>query len=186
MGRYNYNGFLITLVGIFLLLGFINLFTSCAKQDREIIIAQQIKDIETFAMSAANSSKRLVLNNGSTRLVISEGAGDTLAVGDSVVFDYAGYIFQSGLGTLFDTNVESISDVLGINIYNRGFDCGESIVGRGKLIKGLDLGFIGAKIGEQSYIVFPANLGFDNTNIGLVPKMSALIYEVWIKEIKKN
>jgi len=177
---------LINILGLFLLFSFVNLCSSCAKQDREILVAQQIKDIESFAQSAANASRRLVINSGSTRLVISEGAGDTLAVGDSVTFDYAGYIFQSGLGTLFDTNVESISEVLGVNIYNRGFDCGDCVLGRGKLIKGLDLGLIGAKKGEQAYIVFPADLGFGNSDIGLVPKMSALIYEVWIKEIKKN
>lgn len=171
---------------LLLMLIFVILFLSCTKQDRDVQIGQQIKEIDTYVRSAVNTGKRLVVNNGSSRVVINEGAGDSLMVGDSVFFDYAGYIFQSGLGTLFDTNVETIADITGINIYNRGFDYGKAVVGRGMLIKGLDWGLLGAKSGEQAYIVFPTNLGFSNKDVGLVPKMSPLIYEVWIKEIKKN
>ena len=169
-----------------LLIGTVCCFSSCTKQDREILIAQQIKDIDTYSVSIVAAGKRLTINQGSSRLVITEGSGDSLSVGDSVFFDYAGYIFQSGLGQLFDTNVDEISSTLGINIYNRGFNYGKSTVGNGILIKGLDWGLLGAKKGEEAYIVFPTSLGFSNTNVGLVPKMSPLIYQVWIKEIKKN
>lgn len=172
--------------GLILLFVFLILPFSCTKQDREILIAQQIKDIDSYSKSAESTGKRLIVNNGSSRIVITEGAGDSLMVGDSVFFNFAGYIFQSGLGTMFDTNVDSISHILGINIYNRGFDFGKSIVGRGLMISGLDWGLMGAKAGEKANIVFPTNLGFGNNNVGVVPKMSPLIYEVWIKEIKKN
>ncbi len=177
---FSFNNFVGLLTIFFLFL------TSCTKEDREIQLSQQIKEIDNFAKNSASGGKRVVVNNGSTRVVINEGNGDPVIAGDSVFIDYAGYIFQSGLGTLFDTNVESVSETFGINIYNRGFDCGKNIVGKGIFIEGLDLGLIGAKIGEQAYIVFPANLGFGNKDVGLVPKMSPLIYEVWIKEIKKN
>ncbi|MFA5850771.1 MAG: DHH family phosphoesterase [Bacteroidales bacterium] len=171
---------------IAILLGFLTIMTGCTKQDKEIQLAQQIKDIDVFTKSQVAGGKRLVVNEGSSRVVIAEGAGDSLMVGDSVAFDFAGYVFQSGLGTLFETNVQEIAENLGINIYNRGFDFGKGIIGKSMLIDGLDKGLKGAKKGEHAYIVFPANLGFDKKDVGLVPKMSPLIYEVWIKTIKKN
>ncbi|MFA6335088.1 MAG: FKBP-type peptidyl-prolyl cis-trans isomerase [Bacteroidales bacterium] len=170
----------------FKLVIFIALLSCCTKEDRQVQIAQQIKDIDTYVQNAVTAGKRIVVNRGSTRLVISEGSGDSLMVGDSIFFDFAGYIFQSGLGSMFDTNVDSIAEAAGINIYNRGFDYGKGVVGKGMLINGLDRGLLGVKSGEHSYIVFPTDLGFNNKDIGLVPKMSPLIYEVWIKEIKKN
>lgn len=158
----------------------------CTKQDREIRIAEQIKAIDDFAKSSVSSGNRLVVYKGSTRLVINEGTGESLMVGDSVFFDFAGYIFQSGLGSLFETNIESVALAHGLKIYNRGYNYGKNVVGKGLLINGLDFGLQGTKVGEHSYIVFPTNLGFYNKDVGLVPKMSPLIYEVWIKEVKKN
>ncbi len=162
------------------------LIVCCTKEDRKVQIATQIKDIDAYAKAAVKSGKNVVLNNGSTRVIITEGVGESLMVGDSVFFDFAGYIFKSGLGKLFETNVPSIANAAGINIYNRDFDYGRGLVGKGLFVSGLDHGLLGAKNGEHSYIVFPASQGFGNNDVGLVPKLSPLIFEVWIKEIKKN
>lgn len=162
------------------------LITGCTKQDKELQLAQQVKDIDSFTKSQVASGKRLVVNEGSSRVIITEGEGDPLVAGDSVFFDFAGYVFQSGLGMLFETNVPEIAETLGINIYNRGFDFGKGVVGRSMFIVGLDKGLIEAKKGEHAYIVFPSSMGYDNKDVGLVPKMSPLIFEVWIKEVKKN
>ncbi|OFY38604.1 MAG: hypothetical protein A2X18_00195 [Bacteroidetes bacterium GWF2_40_14] len=171
---------------IAILLGLFTFMAGCTKEDKELQLAQQIKDIDSFTKNQVLSGKRLALNQGSSRIVIAEGVGDTLMVGDSVAFDFAGYVFQSGLGMLFETNVPEIAETLGINIYNRGFDFGKGVIGKSMFIDGLDKGLRGAKKGEHSYIVFPANLGYDKKDVGLVPKMSPLIFEVWIKAIKKN
>lgn len=159
---------------------------ACTKEDRELQIAQQIKEIDLFTKPFVTNGKRLIINSGSNRVVIDEGVGDTLALGDSVFFDFGGYIFQSRVGTLFETNIQSIAETFGINIYNRGFDYGKGIVGKGLFVNGLDKGLMGTKKGEHSFIVFPADMGFGNKDVGLVPRMTPLIYEVWIKEIKKN
>ncbi len=171
---------------IVILLGLLPFMTGCTKQDKEIQLAQQIKDIDSFTKNQVAAGKRLVVNGGASRVVIAEGSEDSLMEGDSVVFDFAGYVFQSGLGVLFETNIPEVADNLGINIYNRGFDFGKGVIGKGMFIDGLDWGLKGAKKGEHAYIVFPANLGYDKKDVGLVPKMSPLIFEVWIKEIKKN
>ncbi len=162
------------------------LITGCTKQDTELQLAEQIKNIDSFTKSQVAGGKRLVVNKGSSRVIIAEGEGDEIMAGDSVAFDFAGYVFQSGLGTLFETNVLEIAENLGINIYNRGYDFGKGVIGKSMFIDGLDKGLLGAKMGEHAYIVFPANLGFAKKDVGLVPKMSPLIFEVWIKTIKKN
>ena len=184
MGMYRKSGF--GKSGILKLLVFLMLPFGCTKEDREVQLAQQIKDIDSFTKSYVSNGKRLVISKGSSRVVIQEGIGDTLMVGDSVFFDFAGYIFQSGLGMLSDTNVQTIGETMGVNIYNRGFNFGKGVVGKSMFISGLDQGLLGVKSEEQAYIIFPANLGFGNKDVGLVPKMSPLIFEVWIKEIKKN
>jgi len=170
----------IVLSGLFILIA------GCTKQDTELQLAEQIVSIDNYTKGKVSSGMRLIVNKGSSRVVIAEGAGDSLAVGDSVTFDFAGYVFQRGLGVLFETNVPLIAQTLGVNIYNRGFDFGKGVIGKGMFIDGLDKGLQGTKVGEHAYIVFPANMGFYKKDVGLIPKMSPLIYEVWIKAIKKN
>lgn len=106
--------------------------------------------------------------------------------GDSVYLNYAGYTFSDGLGTIFDTNMESLSATIGIDIYNRGINAGKVVVGKGELLKGLELGLLGTKKGEHSYIVFPSTLGYGSDKKGIVPPMSSLIFEIWILNIVKN
>jgi len=158
----------------------------CTKQDRETTIANEIKAIDTYTTSMSASAKAVVINDGSTRIVMKEGTGEPASAGDSVYFKYAAYIFSNGPSTIFDTNLDSLASTLGIEIRNRGFDIGSCIIGQGELIRGLDTGLIGSKTGEYSYVVFPSSLGFGNIKVGIVPKMTSLIYEVWISKIKKR
>ena len=54
------------------------------------------------------------------------------------------------------------------------------------MVSGLVNGLVGAKKGEKCDIVFSAKYGFNNTVVYNVPKLSPLIFEVWIEDIVKN
>jgi FKBP-type peptidyl-prolyl cis-trans isomerase len=183
MGKGN-----IILRGIFFVVLFIVGFSvySCTSEDEQTTLTTEIDAIDTYVNTFIDAGNNVTINGGSSRIVKTEGSGNVVEKGDSVYFNYAGYIFSSGLGTIFDTNIDSLSSVLGIDVYNRGFDNGKVVAGKGELVKGLDLGIIGAKEGEYSYIVFPSDLGYGNTTNGIIPKMSSLIYEIWILDIVKN
>jgi FKBP-type peptidyl-prolyl cis-trans isomerase len=54
------------------------------------------------------------------------------------------------------------------------------------LQSGLANGLAGVKAGEKCDIVFSAKYGFGNTVVYNVPKLTPLIFEVWVEGIVKN
>ncbi len=161
-----------------------SMLASCQKQEQEITIASQEISIENFIKTQTNS--RVVLNRGVNRVILEEGKGDTLALGDSLILEYAAFIFNSGRGPIFATNIPEIANLAGINISNSGMENYGIRFGKTKLLNGVELGLRGVKAGEHSYIVFSSGFGYGNKIVGIVPKYSPLIFEVWIKEVKKN
>ena len=59
-------------------------------------------------------------------------------------------------------------------------------VGKGDLITGLDRGLLGARLGEESLILFPSQLGYGKQAVGLVPENTALMFDLLVARIKKN
>jgi hypothetical protein len=172
------NLFFITLVLL------VSLLVSCEKQEQEISVASQEKSIESFVTAQTNS--RIAFNGGVNRVVLQEGSGDTLASGDSLILEYAAYIFSSGKGPVFATNIPQIAVLAGIDISNTGMQNYGIQLGKTPLLSGVGLGLRGVRKGEHSYIVFSSRFGYGNKIVGIVPKYSPLIFEVWIKEVKKN
>lgn len=155
---------------------------SCTKEDRKNTIVNQEESIDRYISSLSNV--RIARNGGSNRIVYTEGTGDeTLAAGDSIKFYYAGYIFSNGKGQLFATNNEQVAT-------DRDFPLEQSvkkcILSNSDLVAGLALGLVGAKAGEKCDVVFSAEYGYNNTVVYNVPKLSPLIFEVWVEEIVKN
>lgn len=168
---------------IALILFFIPL--SCAKEEQLNLMSQQESAIDKYVNTLTNSG--VVVEDGVWRVVMEEGSGTTEAVaGDSLLINYAAYIFNSGKGDLYDTNVKSVANEAGLEM---DFDLLQPrwvVVGKGKLLTGMDRGLISVKKGERCYVIFSARHGFGNTQIGLVPKMSPLLIEVWVVDVKKN
>lgn len=159
---------------------------SCSDKDEQTALESEIKKIDTYVEYLSKSGKSVIISGGASRIIQEDGGEIVVEKGDSVYFDYAGYIFSNGLGTIFDTNMESLSSKIGFDIYNRGINEGKVVVGKGELLKGLELGLLGTKKGEHSYVVFPSSLGYGNERKGMVPPMSPLIFEIWILNIVKN
>jgi len=79
-----------------------------------------------------------------------------------------------------------LPELAGIDISNSGMEDYGIELGKTTLLNGVELGLRGVKSGEHCYIVFSSRFGYGNKIVGIVPKYSPLIFEVWIKEVKKN
>ena len=154
----------------------IPLFYSCVKDDDRVTFSTQEASIDKYIQSLVESQNfRYEVYDGVWRVVMEEGEGNiVVAQGSQIKIDYAIFKFESGQGEQY-TNIESLGD---------GDDW--LIVGNGNILKGLDIGLVGAKLNERCYIIFSARHGFGNTQVGIIPKMTPLLVEVWIKEIKDN
>ena len=155
---------------------------SCTKEDRNNTIVNQEERIDKYISSLKDV--RIARNGGSNRIVYTEGTGnEVLSLGDSVKFHYAGYTFTSGKGALFATNVPDIAQD---NSFPLSGSIKKCILSTEDLVSGLANGLVGAKAGEYCNVVFSAKYGYDNTVVYNVPKMTPLIFEIWIEEIVKN
>ena len=105
------------------------------------------------------------------RVILTPGApgAPALEKGDSTFLYFAGYVFSS--------NGPSSQFTL---------DSARVRVGSGDLIRGLDKGLIGARLGEESLVIFSADDGYGSTAVGVVPENTALLFNVAIADIKKN
>jgi FKBP-type peptidyl-prolyl cis-trans isomerase len=155
---------------------------SCTKEDRKLALVTQEENIDKYINNLRGV--RIARNGGSNRLVFVEGRGtDSLALGDSVKFYYAGYVFSNGKGSLFATNDTLVAK-------NNGFELSggieEKVLSSKDMVRGLANGLVGAKAGEKCEVVFSAKYGYDNDVVYNVPKMSPLIFEIWVEGIVKN
>jgi FKBP-type peptidyl-prolyl cis-trans isomerase 2 len=113
----------------------------------------------------------VVRNQGSNRIVLADTLKGVPAIekGDSSYLYLVGFIFgQNGPQGYFVQ------------------DSGMFRVGTGDLIQGLDRGLIGAHLGEEALVLFPAQLGYGNQAVGLVPENTALMFDVFVAAIKKD
>ena len=155
---------------------------SCTKEDRNNQLVTQEAAIDKYISSLKNV--RIARNSGSNRIVFTEGKGlDSLAVGDSVKFYYAGYIFSNGKGSLFATNDTTVAQKNGFEL-SGGIE--RRVLSSKDLVRGLANGLVGAREGEKCEVVFSAKYGYDNDVVYNVPRMSPLIFEVWVEGIVKN
>ena len=142
---------------------------ACQSEVRETNIDQD-KAIDDY-ISSKYKDNAVYRNGGASRVVLIEGpeGAPVIERGDSVYLYYAGYVFtRSGPTSQF---------VL---------DSGMFLAGSGKLIKGLEDGLPGARLGEESLILFSADDGYGSTAMGLVPENSALLFDIGVGAIKKN
>lgn len=170
-----------------LLLLFVGL-SSCTKEDRKLMIVKQEEEIDKFLQTLVCDT--ILYQNGAVRAVLEPGnptsVADTVAEGDTLYFYYAGHIFSRGKGKLFHTNLDSVALAHHWNLPEDQAKVRSGIVGEGKFLKGLDYGFRGMTPREHALILFNADLGFGNANVGQVPSMSPLMFEIWIVQVVKK
>ncbi len=157
------------------------LFAACQTEAERTALDTQEVAIDNYitAQIAADTTRTLVVNDGSYRLVLQAGNGAAAAVGDSVYFWYVAYVFSNGKGMAFDTNLPDES-------LHPSENNGKGVLGVKHFIPGLDKGLQGMQLGEHAEIIFPATQGYGSDIVGLVPKLSALLFEVEIIKIVKQ
>lgn len=88
----------------------------------------------------------------------------TVKIGDNVSADYIG----SNNGKVFDTSIESIAKENNLSMPNRTYEPLSFTVGKGELIKGLDEGVVGMKVGETKTLVIPPDQAYGPKNPQLI------------------
>jgi len=154
------------------------LYACQSEAERESITSQEQAIANYVARYDNIDTVRLVVNSNAYRLVFKEGVAPATDAGDMVEFNYVGYIFSSGKGVAFDSNMDTLG-------FTPQYDNGRGRISRGEFISGLDKGLTGMKSGEKAQILFSAAEGFGNVPVGNVPALSALLFEVEIKKITK-
>jgi len=103
--------------------------------------------------------------------ILEEGTGEEAQNGDSLKVHYTGTLED---GTKFDSSLD------------RG-DPFVFTLGVGQVIKGWDLGLLGAKVGDKRRLTIPADLGYGETGAaeGKIPPGATLIFEIEVLEINK-
>ncbi|MBQ7639593.1 MAG: FKBP-type peptidyl-prolyl cis-trans isomerase [Bacteroidales bacterium] len=139
---------------------------SC-ESEKALELVNQEAAIDKY-ITAKYADNTIVRNDGANRVVLTPGSGAELSAGDTVDMQLDGYVFSNGPGTQF----------LSENV--------RSVVGKGKLLKGLDSGLIGVQAGEASVILFSAKYGYYDETVGVVPPMSPLLFTVTVNQIVKS
>lgn len=140
---------------------------SCETENALKVISQE-EDIDRY-ISSTFAENEVVRNNGSNRVIIQDGMPQIkVAGGDSVTVMIEGYIFDKRPSNIFYSDSVTVK------------------VSRSNLVEGLYNGLVGASLYEESLIIFSAEYGFYNNQIGIIPTMSALAYNVLVTDIKKK
>ena len=159
----------------------------CAKEERELAYANQESAIEKY-LQGKFPGDSVIRNNGANRVIIdSASSANILEYGDTLYLFYAGYVFNGSPSALFATNVQSVAESAKFTLTDADFSPLVVQYNKGVFVEGLENGLFGVGEGEHSIILFSAKYGFGNDAIYNIPKLSALLYEVWIDRIiKKN
>lgn len=176
-----------TLLYMFLLTLSLAAAVSC-NEERELTIADQEAAIDAY-ITQNYSEYPVVRRNGSNRIDLDTAAVeaiDTLVFGDTLHFYYAGYVFTSAPSALFATNSESVAEANSFTVTDPDFSVEEVVFTEDCLVNGLVNGLYGVREGGHYIILFSAKYGFYNSYVYNIPKMSALIYEIWVERVIKK
>ena len=139
--------------------------SSCETEDALAVISQE-EAIDKF-ITENFAENDVVRNNGSNRVIIQKGLPQNIvASGDSVTMLVNGYIFSNKPTNLFYSDSVTVK------------------VSRLNMVEGLYDGLVGAELYEESIILFSAKYGFYKKRAGIIPSMSALMYNVLVTDIK--
>ena len=165
---------------------------SCTKEDVKTQYTRQEENIESFVNSTLSSidTAYVVRNGGTSRVVTVYGEGDSLKIGGTVSFYYAGYVLSSSSLTtdnLFATNSEDVATVSGWSVSGEEpFAVKTLNIGDKDIVDGLRYGLVGVKAGQECYIFFSGKYGFGKRPLGTIPANAALAYHVWVESISNE
>ena len=99
--------------------------------------------------------------------ILTKGAGVQVKNDDNATVHYVGTLPD---GTKFDSSVDR----------NAPFTF---MVGKGRVIKGWDLGVAGMRVGEKRKLTIPSELAYGETGFLMIPAKATLIFEIELLKI---
>ncbi len=113
------------------------------------------------------SKNRWVTDTGIEITILKQGEGRGVQNNDRLIMNYTGWLMD---GTLFDTSI--------------GKSPFKFTIGKGKVIRGWELGILGMKVGEKRRLVIPSRLGYGTRGAGsVIPPNADLKFEVELLKI---
>lgn len=129
---------------------------------------------------------RIEYNNGSVRLVQTEGTGEELTEHGAVSFYYAGYVFNSSPSGLFATNHQETAEKAGFVLTDADYTIFEADMRNVELLEGVRNGLIGVRSGEECEILFSGKHAYGNDPFGIIPANSALLFKIWVVGVSND
>jgi hypothetical protein len=112
---------------------------------------------------------------------MGDATGKTvISTGSKVQISYTGYLLSKGeynflkLGNQFDSNVNTGNALI-------------FTVGENNVIKGLEEGLVGAKVGMKRFLVIPPHLAYGDTDTNKkIPPHSVLCFQIEVIKVKSK
>ena len=170
------------------------LVAACTKQSLQTTYDKQAGYIESFVQGKMKSDSTATLreNGGSYRLLVHDTLDvrrDSLREGGLVSLYYACFTLPGNsvsAGNLVATNLKQMAQAAGWNLTDTTRYKLDTLRLDNTLVPGLHNGLMGVQAGDEGYILFTGKYGYGNTERGTIPAKSALVYQIWIENIKNE
>lgn len=155
--------------------------SSCGKSD-EYLVQQEEKIV-----SYLDSQKlEYTIEGGTYKVVLAEGDQSLRASrGDSLTFNYAGFLFEGTPKGLFATSWDYLLDDQGLNTEYWSFEPARVKLGSSAIIKGIENALTNCCEGDSLQLFMTSDLGYGEEEVGSVSKNSALMFLVKVEKIDK-
>lgn len=171
----------------------LSLAGACTKQALQTTYDKQSTNIESFISTRmkADSTATLVKNGGAFRLNVHDtlGLADSLDWNGQVCLWYACYTLTSASissSNLVATNVKSLAKSAGWELSDSTRYHLDTLRLDKQLVEGLRQGLWGVQAGDEAFILFTGELGYGDSERGMIPARSALVYQVLIESISNE
>ena len=165
------------------------MLSGCTKQSLETTYSNQEDKIDSYisSLTKENPDYTVVHNNGSNRVIMSQGTGPALKEGGRISFYYAGYTFNGNLNAsnIFATNNQAFAEENGWSVSDPDYEVKTAVLAEGELLEGLLYGLEGVREGEVCLILFSGKYGYGKKHIGTIPANSALAFQIWVERVSE-
>ena len=173
------------------------LVPACNKASVQLAYDKQETNISNFveAQCKADTTATVTYKDGTVRIVLHdtlrrEGLlADTLRVGGTVSFYYAGYTLSGNNvsnSNLFATNHKKTADAAGWRLSDTTAFNIMTLTLDDHLLDGLQRGLEGVRGQDECYILFSGKYAYGSRFQGTIPARAALVYHVWVSSISND
>ena len=147
--------------------------------DSKELLAEEKSTIEAYLEQEGIVAEET--ESGLYYQIIEQGDGAIPEVGQKVFVNYTGALLD---GTVFDTSIEEDAKEAGIYNAGRPYNPIDFALGKGRVIRGWDIGIGLLQVGTKAKLIIPSPLAYGERGSGAVIKPnSILVFDVELVEI---